>query len=264
MSYGYISLGAAKAEVGKQAADSDKDALIQQHIFTVTERIHQYPQVHMEFAPRRATFTYDTGNRDVYLRGALMLNYPLLEIISITVGGVALTDYTIIRDTPWAPIWQLYNNAIGHSTVAITGIWGYRSHYDEAWAGSIALAGSPDASATTLTANSTPTGVYVGCLLKNDDEYLLCTALDGTTITVQRGVRGTTATAISNPLTIWQPQPVVAYAATRWVAALTSKPAGFSQANSDRNNRKAPYPADAPEDVHNILMQYRRWTGVTG
>jgi hypothetical protein len=98
-----------------------------------------------------------------------------------------------LRVYPWA----LVCLPRGESTLRITGVWGYGDGQGAgAWlAPSAQTVTVADGSATTLTASASGHGVLAGHTILVEDEQLFVTAVSGTSITVRRGVNGTTPAA---------------------------------------------------------------------
>lgn len=86
----------------------------------------------------------------------------------------------------------------GQQTLSIAGVWGWQNTY--AAAGTLGAAvSSTTATSVTLTTGHT---VETGNTLLVDSEQVYVTAVAGNTITVQRGVNGTTAATHSNGATV--------------------------------------------------------------
>jgi len=120
--------------------------------------------------------------------------------------------------------------------IAVTGMWGWHDDYDHAWRDSDdALAASLDATSTAVivalahlpdSAGETPR-FQVGQLLRIDDEFMAVTGIElddqgADTLTVVRGVNGTTATShtLSTQIDIYLPPEDIRALAIQWAAWL--------------------------------------------
>ena len=92
--------------------------------------------------------------------------------------------------------------------ISVAGIFGYHDNYLGAWGGcgTVADAAGINAAVTTYTA-SAGAGVKAGMLLQIDNEFLYASAVSGTSITIERGVNGSTAAAhlLGAPVSYWKP-----------------------------------------------------------
>lgn len=114
-----------------------------------------------------------------------------------------------------AVVWGLQYN---ESRIVINGIWGHHNYYPNAWAGGSVLNGSLNDSDTSVTvASGTPYKVLDYILVEN--EQMQVTAISTNTLTVTRGVNGTTAAAhTSNPAAkIYQQNPSIRFCANQVV-----------------------------------------------
>lgn len=118
----------------------------------------------------------------------------------------------------------------------ITGTWCFHRYYGTAWRTSaITVSGSLSSGATSLTlsASADSDGIDVGSFLQIDSEYLAITGSVGasspdtgglatTTVTVARGLNGTTAASHNNgtAIQVWTPETAVEMAAREAVAYL--------------------------------------------
>ncbi len=156
-----------------------------------------------------------TGTR--YFRGnprspmVLRLPHDLISVSSLTVDDDDNGSYeiTLAADTDYwlapyeaaqrgEPYWhielnpngtQLYRWPTHPRAIKVTGIWGYSN--ETASAGTIAAAiSSTTATSVTMTDGHT---AEAGDTLIVDSEQMYCSAAAGNTLTVQRGVNGTTA-----------------------------------------------------------------------
>lgn len=83
--------------------------------------------------------------------------------------------------------------------ISLVGIFGYHDNYPLAWysAGTVSSGLASDATATTYTASASH-GIVAGMLLKIESEYLYVSTVSTNTITIVRGVNGSTAATHAN------------------------------------------------------------------
>ena len=266
-------------------------AYIIQALQFVSARIDQI--CGQEFAPRIETRPYDVTQRYVdRWRNQLILDRPLLEAIEVRVAGTLLTqwDGLIYADRPnydymtypegatpatalqglqnnqaWIPLFNYgWSISAAMSAIKVDAVWGFRTRYfEEGWLASGAtVQDNPlSSSATTITVSSAAP-FSPGQLLRIGTEYISVSAVtDGVTdtLTVQRGVRGSTAAAhLQNAaIEIFQPEPNIVRATLRWSGFLYQKRTEYTQITINAaNTYAAVFPADIPDEVMNILQQY--------
>lgn len=248
------------------------------------------------FAPFIETRPYDVTQRYIdRWRNQLILDRPLLEAIEVHVAGTLLTqwDGLIYADRPnydymtyphgatpatalqglqnnlaWIPLLNYgWSISAAMSAISVNAIWGFRTRYtEEGWltSGATVQDNPLSSSATTITVSSAAP-FSPGQLLRIGTEYISVSAVtDNTsptpdTLTVQRGVRGSTAAAHSQnaAIEIFQPEPNIVRATLRWANYLYQRRAVYEAVTINANNTYASvFPQDAPEEVWNILEQY--------
>ena len=214
-------------------ADSNYAALfvqLKEYCLEVSDWFSQ--RVWQTFVPyyEAKTFYLTELIHDRRLRGyALTLPEALLEVDSITWLGTAVsstyyhllngyradrTPYTVIRFDPTglSGIARDFDDA-----VVITGWWGYHSNYTQAFTAVETVSISDSATSLPVVSSA----VYDTCqYLRIEDEMLWITALaNSTTLTVTRGVNGTTAAAhTTKAAQRYNVQPAVHHALSRFVA----------------------------------------------
>ncbi|MBN2303077.1 MAG: hypothetical protein JXQ72_01280 [Anaerolineae bacterium] len=156
--------------------------------------------------------------------------------------------------------------------IQVAGTWGFHPAWPEAWTDSgDSVQDNPlSASATTITVNDADAvgaaGYWarfaVGHLLRIESEYLHVLAVDAATntLTVARGVNGTTAAAHvqDTGIDIYQPPEDVRQVCWRVAAWLyKQKDAGFVQMAGGLRGQIAVPPA-LPADVEQVLAAYVR------
>lgn len=203
-------------------------------------------------------------------RRTLWLRYPLLSLTSAELGdSTALTagQYTLRygNDTPYFAIqlnqssgyaWTQYTTNT-ENAISITGVWGYRHKYSQAWVLGSTLNGAIANSTVTSITVTSGTPFSPGMLLKIENEWLRLTAVSTNTLTVERGVNGSTAAAHNTALDIhyWTVEPIVNRAVVKWASYLLSRRGAHSTVTYDGLGTEE-YPPDAPEEVSNILKSF--------
>lgn len=167
------------------------------------------------FVPRVESLVYDTP-RDGYL---CFGNRDILELTTLTNGDgtVIGASYYLLDEPNDYPKWRLKlkpssglawvsdSNGESGQAIAVVAITGYHNDYTNAWRQIDTLAA---AITTTNATAATTTGsalIHAGDFLKIDSEYLYPSAVTTTTLTLIRGVNGSTAAThlISAPIYKW-------------------------------------------------------------
>jgi hypothetical protein len=189
----YVGLATLKDELGLSAASTTHDAKLKRYIArasayaeTVSSRV---------FYPVTATRYFDvpTKTRSLFLRD------DLLSVTSLSddQGAKAASDYFLypLNQTPHTRVELLLSNEAWYyddspqKAVVIVGDWGYCADYEATTTLSAAITTT---TATTFTATD-GTLLEVGNTLLIDSERLFVSGISSSTITVQRGVNGSTA-----------------------------------------------------------------------
>ena len=225
-------------------ASNSADPFLLSLIREVSETINNVCSRH--FSPHIETQTYDSyalsawnmGNQyysggragDVfqsrtggYAYGRILRvdNDDLLEITTLTNGDgsvVAPTNFLLYPNNVWPKseirlkqsggiAWLPDSLGNYEQVISISGIFGYHNDYLRAWGGcgTVTDAAGINAAVTTYTA-SAGAGIKAGMLLKIDTEFLYARAVSGTSITIDRGVNGSTAAAhlLGAPVSYWK------------------------------------------------------------
>lgn len=157
--------------------------------------------------------------------------------------------------------------------ISVEGIWGYRTHYPRnGWrlSGATVRNNPLSDSAVTITlADDAATDLFSpGMLLSFDDGTDEMCALEAVTsnsptftLTVERGVRGTEGEqhVQGTPIRVWQPEPNIVRAATRWTAYLYQRRAVYESVSisvGTSGSISTGFPQDVPEEVAGILGNY--------
>lgn len=241
---------------------------ILQAIRAASARIDEYLGV--PFEPVVATRRFDATYYPVTADGqVLMLNWPLLEVDTITLGdGTALqpTDYRADAGRNGSAITEIYLATGAYSffetagatpigAIQIAGTWGVRRGYDRAWTSVTTLSAGINASVTAVPVVSA-TAISPGALLKVDDEFMRVTSITTNTLTVMRGENGSTAAAHDSGagVSVWKWEPVINAAAYKLAAYLYHRRGNFQQSQFDMGTGVAvQYPSDLPGFVAKAL-----------
>lgn len=116
------------------------------------------------------------------------------------------------------------------SKITLTGVWGYNNNPSIMFKQIDTLNAEIDATVTTFTVDAADIGLYeILSLLQIEDEYLRVTNAETTTVTVERGVRGSTAAihVISTPVEVYQRIPSVVKAVRDKVIRVFNKRGGY-------------------------------------
>lgn len=270
---------------GTVPASSPTEQQVMGYIRDVSRRMEGYG---FYFEPyyytRRLTPT--RGNVNSRL-ATLTLGDDLLEPDSIAIGTQTATYGTDILAYPGdsqTPIRQLrianpYSGPIRAwypccvqlqsfiESIAITGYWGMRRQYTAM--GFFSSAQTCPVLTTTQTSfavsNVGATDIYnrtpmfsPGNLLRIDDELMEVAATNTSTntLSVLRGMRGTTGATHSNGTTIyiWEPEESISYEATRQTALLYARRGAFNEVTSGAAN--ITYPSDLLASLLATVQQY--------
>lgn len=171
-----------------------------------------------QFVPTVETRYFDPS-RDVNADGhVLLLDKDLLAVTTLTNGDTDVltvtTDYILEprNATPYWGVRLLGSGGISwqftsdpENAISLLGIWGYHADYSNAWVETDTL-GVAITSATAGSATTTGSGLFkAGQLVKIDTEFMYVTGDVTTTLTLVRGVNGSTAAThlISAPIYVW-------------------------------------------------------------
>lgn len=244
------------------------------------------------FAPyietRRIRITSDIVNS----RDGTLLVAPqgsLLALAGATAGDTTLTVGTHIEgwpDSAYPPFpylrltaaassgWYDYCTTDGDPLFAeITGVWGMHRDYASAWMHVDDLQADISASASTLTvANAAGVDAYgvtprfsPGNLLRIDDEFLEVIGISTNTLTVRRGVNGSTAAAHTGAvgtgganISTWQVEEPVRRAVARQTAMLYARRGAYTSVEVNGMS-EVRFPSDWLSEVRATLADYAYW-----
>jgi hypothetical protein len=222
----YCTLAQLRDHLASSDIDQDRgdDARLRGYIRRASRRIERHCNDRL-FYPRLDTqyFNYQSAYE-------LILNDDLLEVSSLTAGGTSISasNYYLYPLNKY-PKWKIEMDLSGSTifdysstlqkAVTVVGTWGWHDDWDNAWQDtSDTVEDNPlTAGASTITVNNiagddaygfTPR-FAPGHLLKIESEYIAVTAVNWTdeTLTVIRGVNGTTAAEHVQNTTIYTYRP---------------------------------------------------------
>lgn len=300
----YATLYQARVEIDVQAqvtgtaAATINDNKVLQALAFVTERINTVVGGY-EFLPRKDTVFFDALGEhiDDYEASFMLSNatglHPLLSAATLIDGQgntlVEGTDYYAYPrgQTPIFYLRMLLSSGQQWSqfatdwqdAISLTGVYGYRKRYSEAWIASgdtVHDALGINASVTTITvvdadganANGYAPRFSAGNLIQIESEWLVVIATDPTanTLTVIRGVRGTTAAVHAKdvPISVFSVESDIVRACVRWASYLYARAGSFETTTYDGLGATVSFPPDVPAEVANSLRPYTdiRWVGV--
>lgn len=225
----YASLAAYKRMKEIDPDQTSADNTIVDYLVRATRYIERYCR--RDFLPMYETRVFAIPNRIVdlarrrYMSADIYMDKDLLEVVELTnASGLVLTENTDFFILPanvkpkfalsllfpnfWMNGFDTTSYNFEYPNVSVEGWWGYQEHWpDRAWIDTlldVPVAGI-NISQTTITGWSDVDGLdelgdtafSIGCLIRIDDELMAINTVDPltNTITVQRAVRGTVATA---------------------------------------------------------------------
>jgi hypothetical protein len=252
-------------------------------------------RIDREFQSRRPLFAPYSEARTLRVNsilvnrydGTLRLTDPLLALTGVSIATTALVVDTHVEAWPdtTAPIGYLrlinctdyswYHDpgcadCGGPLTVTITGTWGLHRDYANAWMKVDDLQATITDSATTLTvavaAGADAYGVTPrlspGNLIKIDSELLEVTAVSTNTLTVRRGVNGSTAAAHTGAASTagadiytWQVEEPIRRAVARQAALMYARRGAYTTVEV-QGMSEVRFPADFLGEVRAILNDY--------
>lgn len=235
------------------------------------------------FAPHIATRTLRVSGYDVNTYdGTLRLNESLLAFTSATLGTTALTDVEA-WPTDVTPIEYLrltgccgaswYSDPAcaangGPLTVAVAGTWGIHRDYANAWQSVDTLqAAIISTTATTFTVASAAGNdtfgiaprLSPGNLVRIDSEMMEVVTVATNTITVRRGVNGSTAATHLNGAAVetFLVEEPVRYAVARQAGLMTARYGAYTTVEVSGAGTEVRYPADLLTELKGVLAEYQ-------
>lgn len=277
----YASLNEGKAEL--KAGSTVDDAVMAGYLRTVSGRIDR------QFQSRRRIFEPYIESRAVRVNGSqistwdntLSLGWPLLALTGLTIGStsVAVGSAVDIWPTLASPARRLrladlgsswYGYCVANSApsfATVTGVWGIHRDYSNAWlkVDDVTTTAITDVAATTFTvANAAGADPYnrtprlsVGNLIKVDDEFMEIVAISTNTLTVIRGVNGSTAAThiVGADVSVWQVEDTIKRACARQAGMLYAR-RGAYETGTVTDVGVVNYPSDLLLELREIVAEY--------
>jgi hypothetical protein len=277
----YASLNEGKDELN--ATNTTDDERLLGYLRTVSARIDR------QFQSRRRLFEPYIESRSIRVDSAhvssldntLTLNGPLLALTSVTLGSTSIAVGSAVdifpalasparqlRLSDWSVGWYDYctsNSAPLFAT--INGVWGIHRDYPNAWlkVDDVTTTAITSTTATTFTVasasgadpyNRTPR-LSVGNLIKVDDEYMEIVAISTNTLTVIRGVNGSTAATheIGADVSVWQVEDPIKRACARQAGMLYARRGAYESGNVT-DFGIVNYPSDLLLELREIVAEY--------
>lgn len=281
-SYHYTQsiMGAVQTTAGGTSINEDK---LMSNLRTVSRRVdHVFASRRPLFLPYRETrkFPLD-GTRVNSWQGTFSISGYLLALTSLDVAGDAVTAVEGYPDSTMPPFsllhltdccagWYGYCsddcNAAARQ-VSVTGIWGFHSDYANAWLAvdAVTTTAITTTTATTFTvanaatddAYGQPNRISPGHLLRIDDEWMEVVGVATNTVTVIRGVNGSTAAthALAAVVYRWEVDEPVKRAVARQAGMLYARFGAYTTMEV-QGMSEVRYPADWLQEVMGTLQGY--------
>lgn len=275
----YCTLADARAEV--KATSTADDNVLLSYIRTISNRVDRllYSQ-RAYFAPivetRQFVMTSDNvwSANNVFRFGDNLLAYTALTINSADNFGntevypLYPSPYRALRLTT-SQSWYTVACVANFRTpvyVSIAGTWGYHSDYANAWldVDVITLVGI-NSSVTSFTVTDvdgindygiTPR-LSIGALIRVDSEYMEVTGVSSNTLTVRRGVNGTTAAAhlIGATVAMFQVEDNIRRVVARQAAFIYARRSSYENA-SVSDLAVVSFPSDLLGELKGVVHSY--------
>lgn len=271
-------MGAVQATNGGTSINEDK---LMSTLRTVSRRVDQV------FASRRPLFLPYIEARKFPLdgmrvnsgMGTFRVDGYLLALTTLDVAGNAVTavagypdsstpPFSLLRLTDCCQGWYDYcAECCTPRQVTATGIWGFHSDYANAWLAvdAVTTTAITTTTATTFTVASAsgddaygqPNRISPGHLLKIDSEFMEVVGVSSNTVTVIRGVNGSTAAthALAAVVYRWEVDEALKRAVARQAGMLYSRMGAYTVAEI-QGMGEIRYPADWLAEVTGTLQAY--------
>jgi hypothetical protein len=278
----YATIDDAQNELSTTTTNATENARLYDYLRTTSRRVDHF--VGSTFEPDRETKylgIYD-GRINSSLRTfalddwAFVLNSVSIYGTSVTVGsGVigwpsGMIPFAHLQLVSTSDNWySTYANSTGDPIVEVNADWGYHTRYTDAWQieDSVQDAGGINATVTTVTVTdadgtnwrgATPR-FSAGQMIRINEEWLRVVNANTTanTLTVQRGINGSTAAAhaLSDDIYVWYPVDDVRQGVARQAALMYKRRGAFESTN--QFGVGTGFVADLTADLLGILQEYR-------
>lgn len=225
----YTNVAALKASLG--ITGTTHDAVLLATIESASRLIDEY--THRTFYVSEGTRYFDTQwHHTTQIEDCLGISSLQTDTqLDATFDGETLvegTDYYLWPDNTW-PKLQIRTlqggvknfGAPRRRYIKAVGTWGYGDGLsNDPWQLETVTGTVATASGTTLTLSGTPGNVDAGSTIRLGDEQMYVTARTGTSVTIVRGVNGTTATAHTSAPVYYAKYPAMIVQAVTWLSSL--------------------------------------------
>ena len=285
MEYFYTTLSKAKTE--QKSINTQDDNYILASIAIVSARIDELLQGNIPnrrpyFLPYKETREIVLSTQNIQPRyNALLMPYFILALTSVGINGTDITSNARLYPPTYIPTKQIQLNSTtnwlnyctasdAYSTnyATIAGVWGYNSDYTNAWQSVdvITVAGINSSVTSFTVADVDGVDVYgvtprisAGNYILIDSEVMLVTATNTTTntVTVKRGVLGTTASAhlVGASVSTYEVEPTIGRVVNRQVGAMYAR-RGAYDAITIETAGVVTYPPDLLPELENVVTIY--------
>lgn len=269
----YATLESVRARIDVEEASDD--GVILEHIEEASRALDDACGSR-KFYPRLATLNFN------YLDPfCLVLDQDLLSITTLTTSNDGGSGTEVTSSQYWLQCGESNNIqpydrvVINRSTTAefdyvttpyksqqVLGVWGFHDDYSNAHRDS----GDTVQNTTQITAGGTSLTVSKGANFETgqtlliESEWLYVSRIAGDSLTVERGLNGSTAATHANgtAISIYEPMRDVTKVARRfamWLYKQNESPFEFEISTGDNSFI---IPRDAPPEVHRFVKRYRR------
>jgi hypothetical protein len=283
----YCTLADARAELKTTSTSTTDDAQLERYIRQVSKRIDSTMgyQRWPFFAPTIDTRTYPVNMGRVDSQyNTFRMDHFILALTAVTRGGETVTSSVELftdrnavarhlRLTNWTASW--YDcGACGDDQppywVAVTGVWGWHEDYDNAWdkvddVADIAGINATDTTVTVADADGADLDGFTprfsaGNLIQIGSEWLevLAVDTDHDTLTVRRGVNGSTAAAhaLGADISVYRVDERIRRVAIRQSSMLYARRGSYQVETLDGVGVVS-YPQDLLNELKGVLTEFQ-------
>ena len=281
----YCTLAAVKTEIDVTGTSKTlEDGQLFTFILAVSKRIDALLQPNKKLA-QRPFFAPYIESRPLQIRAhkvntpnmTIDLDMYLLALTSVLAGAQDVTAKIIAYIADFPPFEKLQINTDTCETwytletsptirrawpepLTITGIWGWHDDWDNAFvATSISVAAIVTTTVTTFNVTATEGALFSpGNMILLDSEYMEVTGVTGDTLTVIRGVNGSTAAAhlVNAPVSILSIPEDIQRVTARQASVLKARLGSFSVQQITQLGL-VQYPQDLVLELENTIAGYR-------